>query len=154
METLEVKNFLEIQNLKETLQKLTPQTSAVFGDMKPQEMVEHLILSIDSSYKTPYNPEKQPTEQQTQLKKIFLVNKFPKNIKSQLYKNGFPALIFDNLELAIENLAQSIEKFKTHFQQNPTMLYYNGNFGSIGFEELKTFHQSHIAHHFEQFNLI
>ncbi|TAE67880.1 MAG: DUF1569 domain-containing protein [Bacteroidetes bacterium] len=148
--------LLSAENLQKALEKLENTSIPVFGEMTPQQMLEHLCLSIDLSYTKPFTEGKEISEMQKQTRLMFLntENPFPKNLKSPLYKEGMPALKYENLDSAKDAFLASVQNFHTHFVNNPTTIYYNMLFGKVSFEDLQIFHFKHILHHFSQFNLV
>lgn len=149
-------DLLSDNSLKQSLEKLQENSTPTFGDMTPQQMIEHLTKSVEISYTKPYSPEKAITEMQKQTRLMFLntENPFPKGLKSPMYKEGMPALIHQDLAIAKNAFLVVISNFRTHFEKNPNSTYYHLLFGEVNFDDLELFHYKHILHHFQQFNLV
>jgi uncharacterized protein (TIGR00369 family) len=150
-------DFLKNQ-VPASLSKLGSDTKPKWGTMRPQDMVEHLITVVKSSYKIPYSADKQPSAQQDQYKQYFLYqpNKYPQNIQSPFHKAGVPAWEYVDLESAKRGVEDEIDKLFGFFSipENQDLSFYHTFFGRVNFDEIKRFHYKHTLHHLEQFGLI
>lgn len=140
------------QDALEILNNLQVDQKPNFGIMSPQHMVEHLSVSFKSSTKSYGEAPESPTEQHESFKK-FIFSDHPFD-PSNPDKSKLEALRFENLDQAKEDLAKSIDRFYTFFEENPDAKPYNDFFGALSKEELERFHYKHLRHHFKQFSLV
>jgi hypothetical protein len=108
--------------LLQRLQNLSLKSKAKFGQMTPQHMVEHLILTMKISTGRIPIPEIVPNEKQMAQKQALLFTDiaFPQGVKAPGLPDGLLDLHFPNLETAKEELIKNWDAYYLLFQENPT----------------------------------
>lgn len=146
---------MNIENIKSKLQTLDLNAEPEFGTMTPQHMIEHLILTVKLSYGRIKIPHFEPTEKQLQQKKTLLyeLDEFPKGIRAPGLGNNLLPLRFQSLKEANNELLESLEKYKEHFEEQPNSTPIHPRFGVLNKSEWDLFHTKHFKHHFSQFGL-
>ena len=155
-------DFLNFTDIRYKLSKLDGDKKPLFGEMTPQQMVEHLSLTIQISNGSVEIPSKVSEEESTR-RKVFLDSdhEMPMNWDVN-YKHGrvrvsyasrIP-LRFDSLLGAINDLDYQMEKFLNFYdsQVNPTAGH--PYFGELDYEYWVKYHNKHFTHHFKQFDLL
>jgi oxepin-CoA hydrolase/3-oxo-5,6-dehydrosuberyl-CoA semialdehyde dehydrogenase len=140
--------------IEKSLERLTENSSRLFGIMTPQHMVEHLIITFKLSSGRIKIPEFTPNEKQLGHKHLLLGTnmEFPKGIRAPGLPEDLLPLRFDSLKTAKEKLLNAIEEFHTHFSDTPSELTLHPRFGKLNYDEWKIFHNKHLTHHLGQFN--
>lgn len=147
------KAFL-IETVPALLQGLHSDTEPQFGLMTPQHMIEHLTSIIKSSVKRYGEPDPALAERQQGFKRFIAKGAVFKYRPSDKTKADLPALKYDTLAQAVEQIQVGIERFYHHYEQNPTFKAYHAFMGELDFAELEQFHYQHVRYHFWQFGLI
>ena len=137
------------------LDKLELDYRPIWGQMTPQHMIEHLILTmrissgqIKAECLNP--PEKLPT-----LKKFLLSSRpLPKNYSLPRQSEGLFPLHYSGLSEAKNILIDEINLYYKYRDENPDAALVNPTFGILNKSEWETFHEKHFKHHFEQFDLL
>ncbi len=157
MMTPEVRIFL-FEKTPEYLSKLTPESTPTWGNMSPQEMVEHLEQVINSTYSVEYAGGKEMKPQQVFARQNFLYGNtpYPQGMESPFHKNGKPALRFADLETAKNAFGVALQKFTDFFAlpENEKKTYYHPFFGEVNAQDIAQSFYKHILHHFTQFGLV
>ena len=125
-----------------------------FGLMTPQHMVEHLAWTLKGCVKRNGEPENPPTKGQLGFKAFIDNGAILEHRPKGKTKNDLPPLKYDNIEEAIEQVGVAIERFYTHYKNNPDFKCYNSFFGELGFEDLEKFTYMHYRYHLWQFDII
>lgn len=135
---------------------LTPETPAVWGNMRPQEMLEHLISVVRGSQGAFVMPLAVPEQKAEVYKQKGLLSDapMPKFVQSPLYQNGLPSLQYSSLAGAVSALHHALENFYIHFNHSPDATAVHPFFGSLNKAEWERFHTKHFTHHFSQFGLL
>jgi oxepin-CoA hydrolase/3-oxo-5,6-dehydrosuberyl-CoA semialdehyde dehydrogenase len=146
-------------SLAEALSKLTPDTAPTWGNMQPQDMIEHLVGAVKFSYGKPFDPAKTVHDTQKQYKQFLILNEaqpFPQNLKSPAYTNGLPPHQFADLEQAKQALHKAIADMYAYMDlpENQDKVHFNMAFGTLNNAEVEIFHWKHFTHHLKQFGLI
>ena len=136
------------------LRQLTANAKPAFGLMTPQHMIEHLIMSIKFSTKRKGEPENPPTKGQLGFKRFIANGAVLQHRPSDKTKADLPELRYASLEEAISHIPEAVDRFYTHFENNPGFLSYHPIMGELSFEELELFHYQHYRYHFWQFGLL
>jgi hypothetical protein len=147
--------FIDINNRKELLRlflALEPDAVPLWGKMKPQEMVEHLIDQIEYT-----NGKKIPTcdypaaeAYERKLKMLGSNAELPRNV----FLGELPEqLIYPNIQLAILQLMKELDDFDEYFK-TPGITVIHGGYGPMDHSEWLIWHGRHFTHHLKQFNLM
>lgn len=145
---LDISNRTELQSL---LAELNPDAVPLWGKMKPQQMVEHLIDQVryTNGTKIPTCDVLEEEAYQRKQKGLDLQYEIPRNIilgtLPEIYEYG-------NLETAINQLMKELELFDDHFKE-PRKTELHGGFGPMNYQEWQIWHGKHFTHHFKQFGL-
>jgi hypothetical protein len=139
------------------LEKLLPDTKALFGLMTPQHMVEHLAFAVRfSNGKIPqqlYFPK-----EKAEKVKMFSIdndNVLPMGFKNPILPSDtLLPLEHPNLQSAIESLNAELTDFDFYFKSNPDSKPVNPVMGELTQQEWTIFHNKHFTHHFKQFGLL
>lgn len=139
------------RNLERRFRQLQPDTTAIWGKMTPQQMVEHLIDQVQYT-----NGKKEPfcevSEEQAKLAKqanIYGTLQIPRNVT----RGELPAkLIYPDLPTAIRQLMKELDDFDTYFSR-PGTTAIHGAFGPMDYEEWLIWHGKHFTHHLNQFGI-
>ncbi len=140
--------------IQQKLSGLTEATTAQFGTMTPQHMVEHLTLTVKIAYKIKW-PEFEPSEKQLKQKEMLLHTDldFPKGFQAPGTNGTLLPLKYATLTEAKEQLLRSVEEYNDYFKPAPWQLTVHPRLGWLNFSEWEKFHLKHFKHHFEQFGL-
>ncbi|TXK73999.1 phenylacetic acid degradation bifunctional protein PaaZ [Mesonia sp. HuA40] len=150
--------FTEITEevIDSALAKLNEDTQPVWGEMRPQHMVEHLETSyrIASGEIQDFEiatPEKYLDDTRATL---WNYKKMPKNYNFPLYKEGeLPTLKHASLTEAKEKMKEARKAYIDFFKKNPKATNKNAVFGELTKYEWELLERKHLNHHFEQFKL-
>jgi hypothetical protein len=145
----------EIIDLTKRLEKLNEHSTANFGKMTPQHMVEHLIFSL--RFSNGKMPQKLMLDESTSKNiKEFVINtdkELPIGFKAPMLTDELLNIYFPNLDSAKKQLEKEISEFYEYAEQNPSQKPINPTMGELDFEEWNKFHNKHITHHFNQFGI-
>lgn len=147
------KEFLT-KDVIELLKKLKPETNPAFGLMTAQHMVEHLSWTLKGCTKRVGEVENPPTKGQLGFQRFIEKGAILEHRPSDKTKADLPALKFENLDQAVEQVGVAIEKFYAHFEANPDFKCYNNFFGELNFDQLELFNHNHYRFHLWQFGLL
>lgn len=147
--------FIDITNRKELLRlflALEPDAVPLWGKMKPQEMVEHLIDQVEYT-----NGKKIPTcdypateAYGRKLKMLGSNAELPRNV----FLGELPEqLIYPNIQIAILQLMKELDDFDAYFK-TPWITVIHGGFGPMDYSEWLIWHGRHFTHHLKQFHLM
>jgi hypothetical protein len=137
------------------LHHLSAETTALWGKMNAQQMVEHVtgffLVSIDKLHFPLVTPE----EHLPKFKEFLLSDKpFRENTKAPvLPEQPFPVRE-QNLNDAIHQLDKTIKNFFDYFSADPEKTTMHPVFGWLNFEEWVLLHYKHVTHHARQFGLL
>ncbi len=139
------------------LNKLQADTTAVWGKMNAQQMVEHMKGFFDVSTEKLKFDLVTPEEQLPAYKAFLLSDKaFRENTAAPLSVIGTEtrALYYPDLDIAKEKLNKSILDFKNFFADNKDRTTLHPVFGWLNYEEWILLHYKHVQHHLKQFSLL
>ena len=143
------------ERLEEALSLLTFSSSALWGRMDAQQMVEHLILLFDISNKkqeTPIlTPEKYLHKSQAFLRSEELM---PKNFVAKFLPIDPIPYTFSSLEESKNKIFSSLDSFHSYWKGIKEETLNHPVFGKLNKELWDRVHNKHIHHHFLQFGLI
>ncbi len=151
--------FVEITDalVDRALGKLKADAKPEWGQMTPQQMVEHLrqgyLLAAgklgDFEVVT---PEKYLEETQASL---WNYEPMPKFYKFPLYKDDkLPELQYEDLATAIEKMKEARKTYQQFFVKHPDATTQHPVFGEMTRFEWKLLNRKHLNHHFNQFKLL
>jgi len=138
--------------LNDLLSKLDPTMAPLWGKMKPQQMIEHLIEEVEYTNGKKMADCRRPDEDATRDKKTFVYSDFkiPKNVILGTLPDKYR---YGSLEISIKQLMKELEDFDEYFsQQGATSVHFN--FGAMDHSEWLTWHSKHFTHHLVQFGLL
>jgi hypothetical protein len=149
-------NFIDptLENILIYLDKLTPQHQAKWGSMSAQRMVEHLTDSIKIA--TGENPQNFLIEEEKIPKMILFLDSdkpMAQNIEVPFAKKE-TQLRNEELELAIDELVETLIEFDEIYEANPTLTHTHPYYGPLNYVQWQRLNAKHLTHHFEQFGLI
>lgn len=146
---------MERKLIESRILKLVSDTSASFGIMTPQHMLEHLTLTVKISYGRIKLPDFEPSEKQLAQKQALIYTdiEFPKGLKAPGIGEKLLDLRYQNLETAKTELLKSIEDYNSHFIEFHRDETIHPRFGKLNYEEWEKFHSKHFQHHLTQFGL-
>ncbi|MDN3547155.1 hypothetical protein [Mucilaginibacter aquaedulcis] len=138
--------------LREQLLSLDPDTAPLWGNMKAQQMVEHLVDQVQwtNGKKTPTCERPADEAHQRKMLMVYSDMLIPQNIFSGHLPENYQ---YSSMVAAINALVQELDAFDQYFLQ-PGAVAIHGGFGPMNHEEWLIWHGKHFAHHFTQFGLI
>lgn len=151
--------MIQIDNINETIDrisKLTADTQPVFGSLTPQQMVEHLTMTIKASNGKIQATQRTSAEDGAKFKAgmIYTDMEFPMGIKTPTIPDGPPVYVNANIATAIEALKAELQDFEAYYANNPDASPVHARLGVLNHKEWLTFHGKHFTHHFKQFELV
>lgn len=145
---------VDLATLISSLDKLSVDKKAAWGNMSAQRMVEHLTEMIQMSVgKGDY--KLLITEDKIESMQRFLASDKPmaKGIVVDLAPNNSP-LKHEELELAIDDFIDNWLSFEEYYEENPNNTNLHPFYGELNEEKWRMLHSKHFTHHFQQFELI
>lgn len=143
------------ETMREAIAALTENSLPLWGDMTPQQMIEHLVWAfrcstglLDLLCYTPASI--------LERTRRFLYDKrhTPHELKNPAIGEKLPSLQFSTLTEAREGLLREIDNYFKHCQTDPYPQHVHPIFGPLGTEEWQRAHFKHCYHHLLQFGLI
>ena len=150
--------FQEInrKNVEGYLAKLTEQSTAKWGIMTPQHMVEHLIHGLHSAVnkiKLDVHTPEEHLEKYTDS--LYNYYPFPKNSKTPVLEDGVLAdLEYADLNEAKAKFLEGFDAFELYYKENPEATANNVVFGPLDKDLWDLMNRKHFNHHFEQFSIL
>lgn len=151
--------MVRIDNIEETiatLNKLSADTTPLWGGMTPQHMVEHLTVTIGAS-SGKMNLEQTSTSEEAAAAKQALIYsdmQIKQGVKNALMGEGLPPYVNASLQDAIGELQTELQHFESYYAANPSATHVQPRLGALTHDEWIIFHGKHFTHHFKQFGLI
>ncbi len=144
------------QQVAKILQNLSHKSTAQWGIMTPQNMLEHLENSLLMSIGEIAVTAPQTNEKLEKLQdSLYQWRAMPQNFKFPLLpENENAVLRHKNLDKAKESFLESLKKYRIYYRENPMAEHANAVFGMLNNEMWELLHQKHFQHHFTQFGLI
>lgn len=147
--------FFDINNrelLKELLYSLNPDAKPLWGQMTPQQMVEHLINQVQyTNGKKTGTCERSADEAAiSKAKGIYTDRRIPKNVVLGPLPDHYE---YDSLQAAISQLMRELYVFDQYFSA-PGAIAIHGGFGPMDYSEWQIWHNKHFTHHLIQFGLL
>ncbi|TNE55457.1 MAG: DUF1569 domain-containing protein [Bacteroidetes bacterium] len=136
------------------LERLEPETKALWGTMNAQRMVEHLTDAIRMAQgKGDYKLE--IPEDKVAKAQAFLISDYPmpRNFQASFAPIEY-SLRNEEMALAIDEFVQEWLSFEEYYQEEEGRTNLHPNFGILNYEQWLRLHAKHLTHHFQQFALI
>jgi hydroxymethylglutaryl-CoA reductase len=144
---------LDITEMIQLLDKLSPDQQPLWGKMSAQRMVEHLSDIIKtSSGKTNMPLQIEPDKIERMQAFLYSDKPMVKGIEVALAKKE--ELRHEEIELAIDEFLLEWIDFESHFENNEEKTEIHPFYGELNYEKWCKFHSKHFTHHFKQFGLI
>lgn len=143
----------KLENFLGYLNKITEDSKALWGEMPPQRMVEHLTDAINLSLGK-LDVKLEIKEEHIAKAQAFLESEhpMPKNFKVNFASNDIPNRN-ENLKGALNEFAETWNAFEKYYQAHPDAKVLHPNFGELNYEQWLRTHSKHFTHHIEQFGL-
>jgi len=148
-EIIEPKNRKYLESL---FLKLQANTSAVWGKMTAQQMVEHLIGQVqytNGKYK-PFCEVSEEEANQAKQTNVYTTIEISRNV---VFGTPQQKLLHPDLNSAIQQLMTELHHFDRYFLE-PGKTEIHGAFGPMTYKEWLIWHSKHFYHHLQQFGLI
>ena len=141
--------------LVDALTGLTEKTPALWGNMTPQHMLEHLTWAFQCSTGFIELPCSTPDPLLERVKRFLYDNReTPHLFKNPALGDSPPALRFRNLADAKAEMQKELIRFLDQAREQTGALHVHPIFGPLGAEEWQRAHFKHCYHHLLQFGLI
>ena len=141
--------------LIDAIADLSEQTTALWGNMSSQNMVEHLIWGFRMSTGRLNVVCHTPEPLLERVKRLLYDDReTPRLFKNPLLGEIPPQLQFSGIEEAKTALREEADHFLKHFRETPGAVHMHPIFGLLGAEEWQRSHFKHCYHHLLQFGLI
>jgi hypothetical protein len=147
-------NKWNIENILQTLDKLSENTKPEWGQMTAQRMVEHLTDTINIA--NGKNPQELAIpEDKIEKMQSFLETDKPmvRNIEV-LFAGKNVVLRNDELPTAIDEFVDEWLLFEDIFESEPGHKAVHPFYGALNYRQWMLLNDKHLNHHFEQFRLI
>jgi hypothetical protein len=142
------------QELISALERLDEASTALWGQMHPQEMVEHLIWAFELSTGKVLLECTVPEAVRRRAKRFLYHNEpTPRGFMNPTLAAGLPPLRYASLSEAIETLARELGRFLDD-RSAGVPLCTHPVFGPMGIDEWHRTHYKHAHHHLAQFGLV
>lgn len=145
---------LELESMLAQLSRLQATTTAKWGQMSAQRMVEHLADALYMSIGQG-DFKLEVAEDRIERMQAWLETDKPmaKDIQVSFATPSTP-LRNDELETAIDEFTDAFLTFLEHYETQPNQTALHPYYGQLNFGQWQRLHAKHFAHHFEQFGLI
>ncbi len=151
-------NFLPFPaiNVTALTQNLKPETTPLWGTLVAQQMIEHMsdtmMISIGVINVRVYTE----FDKVEKIKQLFIDSDMPlrKNFKAPVFRGDGITFRNNNLQVAIEELSNYVEKFISYYIANEDAKHNHPVFGLFAKKDWEQFHGKHFTHHFSQFGLV
>lgn len=150
-------NIINRPELNSLLNNLTENTQPKWGQMKPQNMVEHLAMVLQHTNGKKEAPQRVTDEEALKAKQFLIYTdaEMSKGLKTPLLPaEGSIPFEFSSLDEAKRNLNKEIDDFEIFHANHPDALFVQPRLGKLNYKEWVIFHNKHFTHHFKQFGLI
>ncbi|WGH75357.1 hydroxymethylglutaryl-CoA reductase, degradative [Tenacibaculum tangerinum] len=147
-------NFLNEEEVRNTLTRLKADAKPLFGKMNGQQMVEHLS-AVTQIANGNWKVDIYVSDEKSARRKPFLHtdNELQVGFKAPFLSEAPTPLKFSSMEEAIEDLIEQVQLFEKVFTENPEKTVVHPFFGALNYEYWKKFQVKHFTHHFKQFGL-
>lgn len=149
------------QFIKQTFSALLKQanssTTANWGKMDFQQMLEHVADFFQVSTQKQHYPLVSPPEHRPKLKEFLMSDKqFRENTKAPVNIIGEepPTYKYASVDEAMQELLAEVEYFFQLYADEPDLTAVHPVFGELNYEEWVRLHYKHVTHHLRQFGLL
>ena len=137
------------------LKTLPANAKGEWGLMNAQQMVEHLIDSVQVGNGKKVYACITPEDRLPAVKAFMLSEKpFKQNSRNALVSEIPPPVHYPSMEAAIKVLETEMQDFVTFFKNDPGKILLNPIFGDLNYEEWLYLFYKHAHHHLRQFGLV
>src|SRR6202012_4440879 len=145
-QSIDINNREELRSL---LLSLDPGTTPLWGKMKPQQMVEHLVDQVQWTNGKKIPTCDVPAEKAERSKRVMIYTDalIPKNVFLGDLPENYQ---YPNIEAAINQLMTELDEFDHYFRE-PGIMCIHGGFGPMDHQEWVIWHNKHFTHHLRQF---
>ncbi len=151
----EIRHHFLAYTLMDAIQRLKEQSRPLWGRMTAQQMVEHLIWSLELSTGKSEIICNLPVGLLEKRKKFLFDNMpTPQEVPNPELEKGLPPNRFASLDEAIRRLGEELSAFRNFLSGNTGIEYEHPIFGKLSAEEWERAHYKHVYHHLLQFGLI
>jgi hypothetical protein len=141
--------------LPEALAPLTADRPSLWGQMSAQQMVEHLVWTLEVSNGTVVSPCPIPEDKRPRYRTFLLDNRpTPHGFESPVLREGLPPLRFASIDDAKKELVAQMRTFLAMAPESRQIERTHPLFGQLDFDGWSRNHFKHVAHHLLQFGLI
>lgn len=151
---VDITNRQEVNSL---LNKLTENIQPKWGQMKPQNMLEHLAKTLQFTNGKKEIAQRTTDEEAMKAKQAFIYTdmEMSMGLKSPLLPAEGPIVFeFSSLDEAKKNLNRELDDFEAYYANHPDAFSIQPRLGKLNHKEWIIFHNKHFTHHFKQFGLI
>lgn len=151
---VDITNRTELNSL---LNNLTENAQPKWGQMKAQNMVEHLAKVLQYTNGKKEIAQRTTEEEGLKAKQGFIYTdaEMSLGLKSPLLPAEGPIPFeFSSLDEAKNNLNKELDDFETYHANHPDAVFVQPRLGKLNYKEWIIFHNKHFTHHFKQFGLI
>ena len=139
----------------EALGPLKAETSALWGGMTAQQMVEHVEWTARISTGQQVVECPVPESERRRVRPFLRSNMHtPRGFENPVLANGLPALRHRTLEDARVAAGRELARFVDEAAARPDEVHVHPLFGPLGAEEWSRAHFKHCVHHLLQFGLL
>jgi oxepin-CoA hydrolase/3-oxo-5,6-dehydrosuberyl-CoA semialdehyde dehydrogenase len=144
------------KNVAGYLDKLTEQSTANWGIMTPQHMVEHLTHGLESAVNKIKLDIATPEEHlEKYTDSLYNYYPFPKNSKTPVLEDGILAdLRCESLAESKKQFLEAFDDFELYYKENPEAKSSNAVFGALDKDLWDLMNRKHFNHHFKQFGIL
>lgn len=138
--------------LNSLLLTLEAGTVPLWGKMKSQQMVEHLVNEVEYTNGKKAAGCDRPPEEANKDKAVMIYTdaQIPKNVILEPLPENYR---YASLEIAIKQLMRELDDFDEYFKE-PGITSIHFGFGAMNHQEWLIWHGKHFTHHFKQFGLL
>lgn len=134
------------------LDQITPERPTQWGKMSPQNIVEHIGLSLMiSNGSAPQQASAEP-ERMAYRKSKFMAEyvPMPKGVRVPFAPEDAPPHHYPSMDAAKDKVRREWQKFYDYYAQHPDAAEMHPMFGPLNFAEWTEIHARHFRHHLEQ----
>lgn len=147
------KKFLEDQFIS-LVKTIDPATSARWGKMNAQQMVEHVAGFFRISTEKLKLPFVTPLEQLPKFRAFLLSEKeFRENTKAPVLPDEPLPVRYTTMDESVVDLEKQVQYFFEYFSGDAEKTTLHPVFGELNFEDWVQLHHKHVKHHLKQFGV-
>ncbi len=153
-----MKEFVDFppNTINRYIENLKQGSTALWGTMTAQHMLEHLLLVLELSRGKFAVSIVTPPEKVEKVKRIMLLSDAPlkRDFNAPFLPPGLQPLIFGSFDEAKMGLLLEVDAYLHFWENNPDAKFSHPIFGELALSEWHLFHRKHFTHHFTQFGLM